>query len=45
MKVTFTIDKDKSVGYSLKFDDADKISGRKGLILIAQYIINSLDNN
>jgi hypothetical protein len=45
MKVTFKIDKDKAVGYSLKFDDTDKINGRQGLILIAQYIINSLGNN
>ena len=45
MEVTFKIDEDKAVGYSLKFDDTDKINGRQGLILIAQYIINLLGNN
>ena len=45
MKVTFKIDEDKTVGYSLKFDDTDKINGRQGLVLIAQYIINSLGNS
>lgn len=45
MEVTFKISEDKAVGYSLKFDDTDKINGRQGLILIAQYIINSLGNN
>ena len=45
MKVTFKIEDNKAVGYSLKFDDTDKINGRQGLILIAQYIINSLGNN
>ena len=45
MTVTFKIDEDKAVGYSIKFDDTDKINGRQGLILIAQYIINSLGNN
>lgn len=42
MKVTFKIIEDKAVGYSLEFDDADKINGRQGLVLIAQYIIKSL---
>lgn len=45
MTVTFYIDENKGVGYSLKFDEADKISGRQGLVLIAQHIIDSLGNN
>lgn len=42
MKIKFLIDENKTVGYSLKFDKNDKINGRQGLILVAQYIINSL---
>ena len=42
MKIEFLIDENKAVGYSLKFDKNDKINGRQGLILVAQYIIDSL---
>ena len=42
MKIEFRIDENKAVGYSLKFDDTDKINGRQGLILVLQYIIESL---
>jgi len=42
MTVTFKIDEGKAVGYSLKFDDTDKINGRQGLILIAKFLLDSL---
>jgi hypothetical protein len=45
MEVTFKINEGKAVGYTLKFDDTDKINGRQGLLIIAQYIIDSLGDN
>lgn len=44
MKIEFKIDKNKSVGYSIKFDNDDEINGRQGLALVAHHIINSLSN-
>ena len=45
MLITFKINEDKAVGYSMRFNETDKINGKQGLILVAQYIIESLGKN
>lgn len=42
MTFTFKVKNDKSVAMKLTFDNDDKMNGRQGQLLVAQFLINSL---
>lgn len=42
MTLTFKVKNDKSVGCTIQFDDDDKMNGRQGKLLVAQFLLDSL---